>query len=231
MLSGIALMVFGAGLILSNPVAQRYLSRIGSSEPGAGSAPRPRAIFATAGDVKRRLTPWHHSSLRKGSLFRLPENMGISHDGRAGGGRPGAAAASGDRYVINPMVSRFTVKAFATGLLSAFGHSPTIADSRPAGRDAVRPCSHRAVFAAPGGSRRLVDGRRQHQRQRPPRDGEARCASRCSRPPGIPEIVYDAPRVSVKNTTDGQSDVVLLGTTRPCTALPGAQTGAGQSLS
>lgn len=29
MLSGIALMVFGAGLILSNPVAQRYLSRLG----------------------------------------------------------------------------------------------------------------------------------------------------------------------------------------------------------
>ena len=31
MLSGIALMVFGAGLILSNPVAQGYLSRLGFS--------------------------------------------------------------------------------------------------------------------------------------------------------------------------------------------------------
>jgi len=31
MLSGIALMVFGAGLILSNPVAQTYLSRFGLS--------------------------------------------------------------------------------------------------------------------------------------------------------------------------------------------------------
>lgn len=31
MLSGIALMVFGAGLILSNPVAQGYLSRFGLS--------------------------------------------------------------------------------------------------------------------------------------------------------------------------------------------------------
>jgi len=29
MLSGIALMVFGAGLILSNPVAQQFLGRIG----------------------------------------------------------------------------------------------------------------------------------------------------------------------------------------------------------
>lgn len=29
MLSGIALMVFGAGLILSNPVAQKYLGKLG----------------------------------------------------------------------------------------------------------------------------------------------------------------------------------------------------------
>jgi polyisoprenoid-binding protein YceI len=31
------------------------------------------------------------------------------------------------RYLIDTAASRFTVKAFATGLLSAFGHSPTIA--------------------------------------------------------------------------------------------------------
>ena len=31
------------------------------------------------------------------------------------------------RYLINPKASKFTVRAFATGLLSAFGHSPTIA--------------------------------------------------------------------------------------------------------
>jgi polyisoprenoid-binding protein YceI len=30
------------------------------------------------------------------------------------------------RYVIDPSGSRFTVQAFATGLLSAFGHNPTI---------------------------------------------------------------------------------------------------------
>ncbi|MGO8795290.1 MAG: hypothetical protein ACLQLC_10740 [Candidatus Sulfotelmatobacter sp.] len=29
MLSGVALVVFGAGLILSNPIAKRYLSQIG----------------------------------------------------------------------------------------------------------------------------------------------------------------------------------------------------------
>jgi polyisoprenoid-binding protein YceI len=31
------------------------------------------------------------------------------------------------KFVINTAVSRFTVQAFATGLLSAFGHNPTIA--------------------------------------------------------------------------------------------------------
>ena len=31
-----------------------------------------------------------------------------------------------DRYIIDPRISRFTVRAFATGLLSALGHSPTI---------------------------------------------------------------------------------------------------------
>ena len=39
MLSGIALMVFGAGLILSNPVAQKYLSRMGVSNLAQGALP------------------------------------------------------------------------------------------------------------------------------------------------------------------------------------------------
>jgi len=39
MLSGIALMVFGAGLILSNPVAKRYLSRLGVSNLAQGALP------------------------------------------------------------------------------------------------------------------------------------------------------------------------------------------------
>jgi hypothetical protein len=39
MLSGIALMVFGAGLILSNPVAQKYLSRLGVPNLAKGALP------------------------------------------------------------------------------------------------------------------------------------------------------------------------------------------------
>jgi polyisoprenoid-binding protein YceI len=36
-------------------------------------------------------------------------------------------SVSAVRYVFDPSVSRFTVQAFATGLLSSFGHNPTIA--------------------------------------------------------------------------------------------------------
>lgn len=39
MLSGIALMVFGAGLILSNPGAQRLLSKVGVGNLGQGVLP------------------------------------------------------------------------------------------------------------------------------------------------------------------------------------------------
>lgn len=39
MLSGIALMVFGAGLILSNPNAQRFLSKMGVGNLGQGMLP------------------------------------------------------------------------------------------------------------------------------------------------------------------------------------------------
>jgi hypothetical protein len=39
MLSGIALMVFGAGLILSNPVAQKYMSRLGLPNLAQGALP------------------------------------------------------------------------------------------------------------------------------------------------------------------------------------------------
>ncbi|MEO6447149.1 MAG: YceI family protein [Gemmatimonadaceae bacterium] len=38
-----------------------------------------------------------------------------------------SATADGHRFVIHIMLSRFTVRAFATGMLSALGHSPTFA--------------------------------------------------------------------------------------------------------
>lgn len=39
MLSGIALVVFGAGLILSNPIARRYLGQLGLGNLAQGALP------------------------------------------------------------------------------------------------------------------------------------------------------------------------------------------------
>jgi polyisoprenoid-binding protein YceI len=50
------------------------------------------------------------------------------------------------RYVIDPSVSRFTVQAFATGLLSTFGHNPTIAISDWHGEIQFVPESYEKAF-------------------------------------------------------------------------------------
>jgi hypothetical protein len=39
MLSGVALIVFGAGLILSNPIAKRYLGQFGLGDLAQGALP------------------------------------------------------------------------------------------------------------------------------------------------------------------------------------------------
>ncbi len=39
MLSGVALVVFGAGLILSNPIAKRYLGQFGLGDLAQGALP------------------------------------------------------------------------------------------------------------------------------------------------------------------------------------------------
>lgn len=39
MLSGVALIVFGAGLILSNPIARRYLNQFGLGNLAQGALP------------------------------------------------------------------------------------------------------------------------------------------------------------------------------------------------
>jgi hypothetical protein len=43
------------------------------------------------------------------------------------------------RYTLDPGVSRFTVRAFASGMLSAFGHSPTFAIRQYSGEVQVDP--------------------------------------------------------------------------------------------
>jgi polyisoprenoid-binding protein YceI len=138
----------------------------------------------------------------------LPENMGISHE--VAPAAPGAVAAGGDSYVIDAMVSRFTVKVFATGLLSAFGHSPTIAIRDLSGEVRFNPAAieqsalHLVVRSD---SLTVADNISDKDR----REMEGQMQEQVLDTSTYPEIVYDAPSVSVKNTTDGQNDLMLLG--------------------
>jgi polyisoprenoid-binding protein YceI len=50
------------------------------------------------------------------------------------------------RYAFDPTVSRFTVQAFATGLLSSFGHSPTMAIRDFEGGVAFPPDAYEKTF-------------------------------------------------------------------------------------
>ena len=53
MLGGVALMIFGAGLVLSNPTVRRYLGQVGLGEFGLGGIARSGALFPPALHVEQ----------------------------------------------------------------------------------------------------------------------------------------------------------------------------------
>ena len=74
-------------------------------------------------------------------------------------------------YVLDPAKSRFQVRASATGLLSAFGHNPTIAIRNFTGEAWYRPQApeQSSLRVEIDAASLAVDWRR--QRQRPPGNG------------------------------------------------------------
>jgi len=140
----------------------------------------------------------------------LPENMNPGTDADSAKAASAVAPTIGDPYVINAMVSRFTVKAFAGGLLSAFGHNPTIAIRDMQGEVHFSPVAVEQSslhFVVRADSLSVTDNVSDKDR----REMETEMRDNVLEINKYPEIVYDAPSVTVKNTTDGQSDVVLLG--------------------
>jgi polyisoprenoid-binding protein YceI len=120
------------------------------------------------------------------------------------------AGSTGNRYVVDPMVSRFTVKAFATGLLSAFGHSPTIMIRDLKGEirfspETVEQSSIHLVVRAD--SLAVADNVSDKDR----REIESQMREQVLETSKYAEIIYDSPSVSLKSPADGQSDVVLQG--------------------
>ena len=136
----------------------------------------------------------------------MPESIGPHVSGEPA--HPSQVAAA-DRYVIEPMISRFTVKAVATGLLSAFGHSPTIQIRDLKGEiqfhpDAIEQSSLRLVVRAD--SLTVADNISDKDR----REIEGQMRDQVLETSKYPEIVYVTSKVARQNP-DNSNEVVLLG--------------------
>ncbi len=131
----------------------------------------------------------------------MPESVDVQPNA----GSPDAShiAAMNDRYVINNTVSRFTVQAFASGLLSAFGHDPKIAIRDLKGEIHFDPAHiekstmHLVVRAD---SLSVTDNISDKDR----RDIESEMRAKVLETDKYPEIVFDVSGVTVKKTEGGQ---------------------------
>jgi polyisoprenoid-binding protein YceI len=119
--------------------------------------------------------------------------------------------ATAVRYVIDAKGSTFTVKAFATGALSVFGHNPTLAISDIQGQvqfssSSLEDASLRLVMQA--NSLKETDDISNKDRQ----DIERQTRDDVLEADSFPEIVYDCPRVStVQKLSEGSYSVSMNG--------------------
>lgn len=107
------------------------------------------------------------------------------------------------RYNIDPKGSTFTVRAFTTGLLAAFGHNPTIAIPGIEGEivldpDAIERSSMRMVVDA--ASLVVADDISTKDRE----EINRRMHSEVLESDSFPEIVYESSRVSASKSAEGQ---------------------------
>jgi polyisoprenoid-binding protein YceI len=123
----------------------------------------------------------------------------------------GTPPATTVRYLIDAKGSTFIVRAFATGMLSAFGHSPTIATPDFHGEvqwssSALEDASLRLVIQA--ASLTVTDDISDKDR----REIERKMHAEVLETDSFPEIVYDCPRVSsFQKMGDGLYSVALNG--------------------
>ncbi len=123
----------------------------------------------------------------------------------------GTPQATKVRYLIDPKRSTFVVRAFATGLLSSFGHNPTIAIPDFQGEvqftsSTLEDASLRLVVQA--ASLTVTDDISDQDRQ----EIERRMHNEVLETDDFAEIVYACPRVSsVQKISEGQYAVTLNG--------------------
>jgi polyisoprenoid-binding protein YceI len=114
------------------------------------------------------------------------------------------------RYLVDGKGSKFTVRAFATGLLSAFGHNPTIAIPDFEGEvlvnsSALEQSSLRIVIQS--ASLVVTDDINDKDRE----EIERRMHEEVLESNGYAEIVYECSKMSASKTSEGQYWVALNG--------------------
>jgi polyisoprenoid-binding protein YceI len=111
------------------------------------------------------------------------------------------------RYVIDPRLSRFTVRVTASGVLSYFGHNPTIAIRDFSGEvDWQTPQSASVKLAALASSLQVADDVPDKDR----REIERQMHEEVLESHAFAHIVYECPLVQV-NSGDSQSEVTVNG--------------------
>jgi polyisoprenoid-binding protein YceI len=113
-------------------------------------------------------------------------------------------------YALDPGISRFTVRAFASGMLSAFGHSPTFAIRQYLGAVQFTPDTLEGAslrLAIKSASLEVADNLSDKDR----RDIEGEMRGGVLEIEKYPEIVYECDRITVNRTGDGQYGLTLNG--------------------
>ncbi len=114
------------------------------------------------------------------------------------------------RYTLDTNVSRFTVRAFASGMLSAFGHSPTFAIRQYSGEVQFNPSTLEASslrMVIQSESLEVADNISDKDR----RDIEAQMRNEVLEIGKFPDIQYECSRVTVNKTGEDQYSVTLNG--------------------
>jgi len=122
----------------------------------------------------------------------------------------GATHVSVARYAPDPTVSRFTVRAFSSGLLSVFGHNPTIAirdfdgEARWAPNSLDDASLHLRIRASSLAVQDQISEKDRREMERLMHEEVLETSS-------FPEIVYECSEVSVNTAGEEQYSVVLNG--------------------
>jgi polyisoprenoid-binding protein YceI len=120
------------------------------------------------------------------------------------------AATTATVYVLDPGVSRFTARAFATGLLASLGHSPSFAIRQFAGEakfspDAPEQASVRIVVQS--ASLELSDQMTEKDR----REIEATMRKEVLEIARFPEIIFEASNPSLSKGGEGFYSAIITG--------------------